>query len=109
MKRALSMTLCLGFTLTGCASTRVSPQTEKLVADLKCEMTMGDVERLAQSKLRPQGQRPWGTHILKQGTTDIWLQFDGDKLQYFQISTLDGLMRMKLSPRSLLCGRKARP
>jgi len=51
MKRALSMTLCLGFTLTGCASTRVSPQTEKLVADLKCEMTMGDVERLAQSAM----------------------------------------------------------
>lgn len=68
-------------------------------------MTMDDVEQLAAMKLRSQGQRTWGTHTVKQGTTDVWLQFDGGKLQSVQVATLNGLMSMKLWPRYSLCAK----
>lgn len=96
----LSLALFVG----ACASNRIPDRTSAFVDKLRCGMTIAEVESLAGSKLSPQGQRPWGTHILHQGTTDIWLQFDDDKLQSAQVSTLDGLMKMRLWPRAEFCG-----
>lgn len=98
------MLLCLLLTLAACASTRVPTQVESLVSQLKCEMTTTEVEALAGSALRFQGQRTWGTHTLKLGTTDIWLQFDDEQhLHSAQVATLVGLMKMKLWPCVFLC------
>jgi len=69
-------------------------------------MSTAEVESIATSKLSPEGQRPWGTHLLHQGTTDIWLQFNSDKLRSVQVATLDGLTKMKLWPKKELCERR---
>lgn len=97
----LSTALVVG----ACASNHVPARTSAFVDKLRCGMAFAEVESLAGYKLSPQGQRPWGTHILHQGTTDIWLQFNDDKLQSAQVSTLDGLMKMKLWPRVEFCRR----
>jgi hypothetical protein len=50
-------------------------------------MTAANVEKVTGLRLSPQGQRPWGTHLMHDGTTDVWLQFDDDKLQTVQVAT----------------------
>jgi hypothetical protein len=66
-------------------------------------MTAANVEKATGLLLSPQGQRPWGTHLMHDGTTDIWLQFDDNKLRTVQVATPDGLMRVKLWPKQNLC------
>lgn len=95
--------LSAAFVVGACASNHVPARAGAFVDKLRCGMTIAEVESLAGSKLRPQGRRPWGTHILHQGTTDIWLHFSDDKLQSAQVFTFDGLMKMKLWPRVELC------
>ena len=104
MSRCSQIALLVCAALAGCASTRVPARIENVIAKLQCGMTTLEVEKIAGTNLRPQGLRPWGTHILKEGSTDIWLQFEDDRLEATQVATLDGLMRMKLWPRSELCG-----
>ena len=86
-----------------CANSRVPTKVDAVISQLKCGMAPADVEKLGHSKLHAEGQRTWGTHILKQGTTDIWLQFENDGLRSVQVATLSGLMSMKLWPKIELC------
>lgn len=95
----MSLTLIVG----GCASGRVPIQTSLIVDQLRCEMEIADIENLSGTKLSEEGQRPWGTHILHLGTTDVWLQFNDEKLRSVQVATLAGLLKMKLWPRTELC------
>lgn|GEM_PF-5361130 len=95
--------LCLAIVLSSCWSTSIPKRVSDTVAQLRCGMTAAEVENLSGSKLESEGQRPWGTHVLRQDTTDIWFQFNDDKLRSAQVSTLDGLMKMKLWPKKELC------
>lgn len=103
MKTQPWLVVGIALAIEACASNRVPDRVSAIVVQLKCDMTTSDVEKVTGSKLSDEGQRTWGNYVLHQGTTDIWLQFDNDRLNSAQVATLDGLMKMKLWPRRNLC------
>jgi hypothetical protein len=94
--------------LVGACSSCASPQPAKwalkLESDGKCGMTVSEVEALTRQRVVPRdnpSQR--GSHVIRDGLTDAWLQFDDEKLQWVQIHKVVKLKRMESRPRIEFC------
>ena len=67
-------------------------------------MRMEEIQRLAKVKVIA-AQRPWGSHFLNRGHTDLWLDIDNSKLKGIRLVRTSGwkFMETQSSPRINLC------
>ena len=47
--------------------------------------------------------RPFATHLIRDGATDVWLVFDDGRLRSIQLAWMYALKKMKTDPRIDLC------
>jgi len=75
----------------GCAVVSL-PRAERFQAQLRCDMSVSEVEAIVGGKLQPiEGRAPRLTHLYRDGMTDLWLIFDDGKLRSSQINEVQGM------------------
>lgn len=91
--------------LFACASP--SRWAEALETQLKCGMSVKDVETVSQKTVQTmEVPRGWVTHFLRDGSTDVWLGFRDDKLESVQVAWAEKMMKMATYQRIDLCQGK---
>lgn len=91
--------------LISCAASGASPRwVERLEGRLACGMSLTDIRELTDAEI-VEAARPWGTHFINRGRSDLWLQVTEEGLQSIQVSTIDGwkIMSTRSSPQKNLC------
>ena len=75
-----------------------------LISKLRCGMTIDEVQYVAEEKVVAlAGQGRLGTHYIRRGGTDVWLQVSDRKVVSVLSSQVDSLKTTRLSPRTNLC------
>lgn len=71
-------------------------------------MSPKEVEGVAHREVVPVvPARSWGTHLIRDGTTDVWLTFQNDKLRSIQLAWMQKLKRMHAEPKIDLCANSS--
>lgn len=85
-------------TMGGCVSAP-APWSKELIFQLRCEMTVGDVQKVIGKDLADQTnggsvKDPRGTHAVKSDDlrTAVWFTFTQNKLQGFQVTWSEALI-----------------
>jgi hypothetical protein len=82
-----------------------SQWAENLEGNVKCNMTVAEVEALAGKKiLKESVPRADMTHYIRDDGTDVWFVFEGDKLKSVQILWAHKMMKYASYQRKNLCG-----
>jgi hypothetical protein len=63
-------------------------------------------DQVAMEARRPVSplNRSWGTDVIADGATEVWLVFANDELRSIQVAWMYALKKMKSQPRIDLCG-----
>lgn len=89
MHRTRFLTLIGGYLLlSGCVwFCGPASWAERLEAKVQCGMSPQQVEQLANHQIvKMDAPTAWGTHLIRDGTTDVWLVYADDKLQSVQVA-----------------------
>jgi hypothetical protein len=86
---------------SGCAS-KPAEWANDLGGKLRCGMSTAEVQALAKRTIEPL-DRDWGTHFIRDGSTDMWLTFDRGQLKAYQIAWVRPLTVVESNPRVDLC------
>lgn len=87
--------------LAGCTS-RPAQWSEDLGGKLRCGMSIAEVQALANRPIEPLN-REWGTHFIRDGSTDVWLTFDRGRLSSYQIAWVRPLTIVEKKDRVDVC------
>jgi len=108
MKRAVASSF-LFLCLSSCVSLRDWPQwTDDVVALLRCEMTIEELEALVDMEIRPAipttyYRNTYATHAVYKNHASVKLHFENTKLKGFARWKPWGLMGVYISPKTNLC------
>ncbi len=102
--KTLSAYVSLCLLLVGCAS-RPAAWANDLGAKLRCGLSVSQVQELAKKPVEPLN-RPWATHFVRDGATDVWLTFDKDRLTAYQVAWVKPLTIVEQAERVELCPPK---
>jgi hypothetical protein len=86
----------------GCASGRITRTTRAQILQLRCGMTMGEVEKIFGEQVY-EDYANFATFIVESGDTHIILEFYDQKLRTLRTATLYLLMAMKVTRKVDLC------
>ena len=89
--------------LSGCGVTRPARWAETLSSRVTCGMSQSQVAEEARRPVSPLNHS-WGTHVIGDGATEVWLVFENDELRSIQVAWMYALKRMKAEPKIDLCG-----
>jgi len=70
-------------------------------------MSLGEVQELTDLRITV-ANRPWGTHFINKGRSDLWLELGEDGLESIMLVKIDGsrIMSTRSSPQENLCTGK---
>lgn len=92
-----------GLVVVGCACGPAQWATRSEL-DLRCGQTVEQVAKIAQREVRkvdiPDARR---THLVRDGSTDLWLVFADRGLRSAQVAWTYDMTRIAMSPRLDLC------
>ena len=100
-------TIVAGAFLGGCSCgpARWAEETE---ARLECGMSVEDVRRIAGRDVeKMDAPRDWTTHLIRDGSTDLWLGFADGKLKWSQVLWAQKMMKMAMYQQRNLCSSTA--
>jgi hypothetical protein len=90
--------------LTGC-SCGPAKWAEETENRLSCGLTADDVRSISGRDVQHLDvPRDWTTHLIRDGSTDLWLGFVDGKLRWSQILWAQKMMKMAMYSRRDLCG-----
>lgn len=101
MTRLLFMSL-ISLSAIGCAASGPGRWAKTLASELRCDMTIKEVEAKAERPVKPL-DRAWGTHFVEDGGTDVWLTVENGRLKSYQIAWTRGLKIVEKEPAVPLC------
>lgn len=103
--KARSILLLSVVLLFSCTATNRWPGwASNLAGQLECGMSLEQIQAKSNRRIIEAG-RPWGTHFINKGHTDLWLDLSQDRLEAIQLIRIDGwrFMSTRSSPRKNLC------
>jgi len=65
-------------------------------------MSISEVQALAKKSVEPLN-RDWGTHLVRDGSTDVWFTFEKDRLTSYQIAWVKPLTIVETKERVDVC------
>lgn len=78
--------------------------TEQLVSKLQCGMSPAALEEQTGFELVPSAaMAELGTHVIRGRRADVWLRFEGGRLQSYLLTKPHGFKGVYLTPRTDLC------
>ena len=78
---------------------------QRVQEQLKCGLSLAEVERLVGGPYFTIEKDPRATHVFRDGFTDLWLRFENDRLQSSQIINVVGFTGTRADPRIEHCGK----
>ena len=92
--------------LLGACSCGPAQWAEETSGRLQCGMTIDQVHAIAGRKIVALDvPRDWTTHMIRDGSTDLWLGFSDGKLRWAQVLWAQKIERMAMYQRVDLCGK----
>ena len=104
MIKSLFLGIVLCVALAGCAS-GPAKWADDLGGRVRCGMSIQEVEAVAAKAVKPLN-RDWGTHFVEEGSTDVWLTFEKNRLQSYQVAWTRGLTIVEKRDRVDLCKQR---
>ncbi len=105
----LIITMGLCFFLSGCIwFCGPAGWAERLELKVTCGMSPQQVTDLANHQIAKMDvPTAWGTHLIRDGATDVWLVFRDDKLESMQVAWMYTYGKMLFGQRVRLCSSPA--
>ena len=101
MMRIVAIILAL---LTLAACKLPAKWAEEFVGQLKCDMSLAQVQSLTSRDVHAEdAPRRDMTHYIRDGSTDVWLVFDNDKLKSAQVLWAQEMMKYASYQQIQLC------
>jgi len=95
--------ILIGALVAGCA-TFSRARAEKVQAQLRCGLTVSEVERIVGGSVQAvEAPDPRLTHLFRDGPTDLWFRFDNGGLRSSQVIHVVGLTGTREDPRVEHC------
>jgi hypothetical protein len=97
--RYLILVIGAGLSLQGCESSQV----RSYMSQLRCGMSLQQVQALSRFKVKPVGQHRLGGYRANIGRGAVWMEFGDGRLTTVTAQTISGLTSARLSPKKDLC------
>jgi hypothetical protein len=80
-------------------------------SELRCNMSISDIENVANTKTLSLGGRKfgWATHMIKDGSSNIYLGLENNQLKWMRVHWDIGLERSAMYQKVDLCGTTSDP
>lgn len=104
MKAIAASLLILTLLLSSLGGPRWPSWSKDLSKDLKCGMSLSEIQELSGLQITA-ASRPWGTHFINKGRSDLWLEIGEEGLESIMLVKTDGwkVMSTRSSPQENLC------
>lgn len=105
----LFVVMLLAFLTTACCGP--GKWAEIADSELRCNMSIWDIENVANTKTLSLGEKKfgWATHLIKDGSSSIYLGLENNQLKWMRVHWDIGLERSAMYQKVDLCGTASDP